>query len=207
MSSILQVMIHCKPLQKYFLIDLRHHHVGCLLYRRKRKLKGDDSGAISGVPSALLSKKKKNRVCLACELDKVFLRYTAHATGADIFQGPIPRGTPLVTTEMLAAAWKCEGMNHLAGYEQRDAHEFFHAFLETVGQHIRQFQAAVQETLGPNAYNISPGSSPERENGKPIFGYCDPNASPHILHCSIRRNQEYFRRCFTFSSGLPRLRQ
>lgn len=44
------------------------------------------------------------------------------------------RGNPLGTTSMLAAAWKTGGMDHLAGYEQRDAHEFLHAFLDNVGK-------------------------------------------------------------------------
>lgn len=169
MSSILQVMVHCKPLQNYFLANLQHHHAACLLYRRKRKNKSEDTGAISGVPSRLLTKKKKIRVCLACELDKVFLQYNNSATGVHVLapgQPPIERGTPLITTGILTAAWKCEGMSHLAGYEQRDAHEFFHAFLEIVGQHLRQFRSSVTETLGPHAFqprDATPTRKPKEE--------------------------------------------
>jgi hypothetical protein len=34
---------------------------------------------------------------------------------------------------MLTAVWRCGGMSHLAGYDQRDAHEFLHGFLEIMG--------------------------------------------------------------------------
>jgi hypothetical protein len=38
-------------------------------------------------------------------------------------------------------------MSHLAGYEQRDAHEFLHAFLENLGKHIRQYREIVYKKI------------------------------------------------------------
>ena len=54
------------------------------------------------------------------------------------------QGKPLVTTSILAAAWKTSGMDHLAGYEQRDAPEFLHAFLDTVGKHSGEYRKLIQ---------------------------------------------------------------
>lgn len=44
------------------------------------------------------------------------------------------RGYPLAASEMLLTTWKCPAMTHLAGYEQRDAHEFFHGFLDSLSK-------------------------------------------------------------------------
>jgi hypothetical protein len=57
------------------------------------------------------------------------------------------KGNPLLTADILTASWKCGGMKHLAGYEQRDAHEFLHGFLETLGKHMRQFRDRVSTTI------------------------------------------------------------
>jgi ubiquitin carboxyl-terminal hydrolase 22/27/51 len=91
---------------------------------------------------------------LACELDKVFLCYYGSAKGLDILpvlangrqdskiqelsscelkRATIVKGEPLVIADMLTAVWRCREMSHLAGYDQRDAHEFLHGFLEILG--------------------------------------------------------------------------
>jgi ubiquitin carboxyl-terminal hydrolase 22/27/51 len=91
---------------------------------------------------------------LACELDKVFLCYYGSAKGFDVLpvlaldgveakiqepvgcdfrRAKIAKGEPLVIADMLTAVWRCGGMSHLAGYDQRDAHEFLHGFLEILG--------------------------------------------------------------------------
>jgi hypothetical protein len=120
------------------------------------------------------AKAKMKSVCLACEMDKLFLRYIGSAKGIDLLsitdtsslyagvngteidsltsnnnrvETNIVKGSPLLTADMLTAAWKCGGMNHLAGYEQRDAHEFLHGFLEILGKHMRQFRDRVQTTI------------------------------------------------------------
>jgi hypothetical protein len=53
------------------------------------------------------------------------------------------QGEPLITTKLLAAAWKSGGMDHLAGYEQGDAHEFLQAFLDTVGKHAGEYRKLI----------------------------------------------------------------
>jgi hypothetical protein len=48
------------------------------------------------------------------------------------------QGDPLIPSALLTAAWKSGRMDHLAGYEQRDAHEFLQAFLDIMGKHESQ---------------------------------------------------------------------
>jgi hypothetical protein len=79
----------------------------------------------------------------------------------------ITKGDPLSTDGMLTAAWKCGGMDHLAGYEQRDAHEFLHAFLDNLGKHIRQYREKMYKKI--NAYvptNAIGTSDKSTEHGK-----------------------------------------
>jgi uncharacterized UBP type Zn finger protein len=85
---------------------------------------------------------KTTDVCLACELDKLMLRYFASARGVDVLsavtddtqESAVVQGEPLIASDMLTSAWKCGGMNHLAGYDQRDAHEFLHGFLDSLNK-------------------------------------------------------------------------
>jgi len=60
MSSILQCLINCAPLEKLFLLDLVHPYQSC---------------------DALHSGNRKR--CVACELDKVFLAYFGSVNGID----------------------------------------------------------------------------------------------------------------------------
>jgi Ubiquitin carboxyl-terminal hydrolase len=190
MSAILHCLIHCVPLQEYFVRDVGHHHAACNIYRTMNA----KSAAQNSRDSSAKAKAKMKNVCLACEMDRLFLRYIGSATGIDLlsivdtspsYPSPkehekdrtiwnskkecvVVKGSPLLTAEMLAAAWKCGGMNHLAGYEQRDAHEFLHGFLEALGKHMRQFRDHVRTTI----CSIQPSSSIEKVNGKAKNGAC-----------------------------------
>lgn len=168
MTAILHCLIHCVPLQRYFIRDVGHNHAACTLLRGR--MKGVPNRSSTSTASAQ-ARVKSDKVCLACEMDRLFLRYFGSAIGLDMQAavntvspqsdvtptGSIAvestekklflKGEPLVPAEMLTAAWKCGGMNHLAGYEQRDAHEFLHGFLETLGKHIRQFRLLVGTTI------------------------------------------------------------
>ena len=119
------------------------------------------------------AKAKMKSVCLACEMDKLFLRYIGSTRGIDLLsivdtsslystvkklyfgasdnnnktEGVGVKGSPLLTADMLTASWKCGGMKHLAGYDQRDAHEFLHGFLEILGKHMRQFRDRVHTVI------------------------------------------------------------
>lgn len=152
-SAVLQCLIACVPIQKYFLHDMMHHHASCAEYRKMA-----DRPAL---PRKFQSTDSSSRMspCLACELDKLILRYFGSARGVDVFSAVtdaasnmeeriIPKGDPLVTSEMLTSAWNCGGMNHLAGYDQRDAHEFLHGFLDNMSKHDQEFHHRVALAVG-----------------------------------------------------------
>lgn len=158
MTAILHCLVHCVPLQQYFLRDIGHNYMSCAIHRKNAR----------GTAGA---------VCLACELDRLFLRYMDSAAGIELssavssvspqllnddvnvaFQArndkALAHGEPLLTADMLTAAWKCGGMKHLAGYEQRDAHEFLHGFLDILGKHMRDFRMRVINSInGARAAN------------------------------------------------------
>jgi ubiquitin carboxyl-terminal hydrolase 22/27/51 len=175
MSAILQCLVFCQPLKHYFLKNIGHHHKSCELYRREI-----DSRASSTKPRQSTSKSKKGplssikastakaatQICLACEVDRLFLSYYGSANGVDVlasleeasgglvgndvddaqtqlFEGTIERGSPLLISDLITSAWKSGGMDHLAGYEQRDAHEFLNSFLELLGKDIVKFRDRV----------------------------------------------------------------
>jgi Ubiquitin carboxyl-terminal hydrolase len=157
MSAVLQCLIHCPPLQSYFLKQIGHNHFAASIYLSSdRALKPQDDGSLVGSSGNLspLFATAPNEICLASELDKVFLSYYGSSIGVDILSvlatdhvasiqanasvyigGPaeMVKGEPLVVADMLTAVWRCGGMSHLAGYDQRDAHEFLHGFLEILG--------------------------------------------------------------------------
>jgi Ubiquitin carboxyl-terminal hydrolase len=153
MSAVLQCLIHCPPLQSYFLKQIGHNHFATSMYLSSdRALKTQDVPSASS--SGNLFATAPNEICLASELDKVFLSYYGSSVGVDVLSvlamddaasmpanasvyvsGPVEtvKGEPLVLADMLTAVWRCGGMSHLAGYDQRDAHEFLHGFLEILG--------------------------------------------------------------------------
>jgi Ubiquitin carboxyl-terminal hydrolase len=174
MGCILQCLIHCAPLQRYFLRDIGHHYKSCEVVRNAHAQSDtsiNQSSTTLGKPAE--EKCTKTNICLACEVDRLFLQYFGSSIGRNVARAvcaqPNPvdryrpsvspmlttegksskseadlRGRPLVTTSILAAAWKASGMDHLAGYEQRDAPEFLHAFLDTVGKHSGEYRKLIQ---------------------------------------------------------------
>eukprot|EP00934_Nitzschia_sp_Nitz4_P001494 Nitzschia sp. Nitz4//scaffold96_size78090//25862//29503//NITZ4_005490-RA/size78090-augustus-gene-0.55-mRNA-1//1//CDS//3329560561//1494//frame0 len=156
-SAVLQCLVHCKPLQEFFLKDNGHLHHSCKVYRMKEYFK----------------KKKKKRddfVCLACEMDKLYLSYFGSVIGKNVrgavdevcgvarnddYQTDLQQGDPLVISEMLTSSWKCSGMSNLAGYKQHDAHEFLNVFLELLGAQSKKYweriSSAIKTLQGENA--------------------------------------------------------
>jgi len=60
----------------------------------------------------------------------------------------VEEGSPLIISDLLTSAWKSGGsMNHLAGYEQRDAHEFLNSFLEILGKHIIIYRKRINDAV------------------------------------------------------------
>jgi ubiquitin C-terminal hydrolase len=163
MSAILQCLLHCTSLQRYFLRDVGHDHESCAIYRSMEGL--------GNAPAFARGKSKQAmNVCLACEMDKIFLQNLSSTTGVDVLTAVsrrlpnevfapssngdksrrttlVKRGEPLIPSTMLTSVWKCGGMKHLAGYDQRDAHEFLHSFLEILGEHVKLYRSNVQKAI------------------------------------------------------------
>jgi len=187
MSAILQCLIQCVPLQRYFLNDVGHNYEACGIYRRREGRK------TASTVNSSKGKKTAESVCLACEMDKLFLRYKSSALGVNVLSAvspsstdssrgggganrsaaggakatPVIQGDPLVTADMLTAAWKCGGMKHLAGYEQRDAHEFLHGFLEILGRHMQHYRSRVYKTIN---------------TARPLNAFVDMSGESHSQH-------------------------
>eukprot|EP00523_Entomoneis_sp_CCMP467_P005738 CAMPEP_0168752468 /NCGR_PEP_ID=MMETSP0724-20121128/18402_1 /TAXON_ID=265536 /ORGANISM="Amphiprora sp., Strain CCMP467" /LENGTH=1494 /DNA_ID=CAMNT_0008800719 /DNA_START=25 /DNA_END=4510 /DNA_ORIENTATION=+ len=66
-SSVFQCLVHCKPLQQHFLQKIGHASGACRLYRRERQ----SSNGLHGL-------------CLACEMDCLFLHYQSRSCGINI---------------------------------------------------------------------------------------------------------------------------
>jgi Ubiquitin carboxyl-terminal hydrolase len=136
LSSTLQALIHCVPLQRYFLEDVGHCHEACMLFKTCTDASSGPSAVIAG------QYVKMRALCLACEMDRLYTIYESSANGYATWQ----KGSPLVTANILSSCWRA--MEHLAGSEQRDAHEFLHGFLELVGKNMSTFRAEVRTSLG-----------------------------------------------------------
>lgn len=153
-SAVFQCLLNCAPVQEYFL-KVGHHHAACPFYPRDK-------------PGKPLTEKKKlaAQVCLACELDKMFLNYYASSIGFRVTAAlsssssvvtelpqnmTQPQGEAIIASEMLAATWRCPDLSHLAGYGQNDAHEFLHGFLDVLQKHIQKYRKAVATAVAKGA--------------------------------------------------------
>jgi Ubiquitin carboxyl-terminal hydrolase/Zn-finger in ubiquitin-hydrolases and other protein len=170
-SSVLQCLVHCLPLQQFFLKNNGHNRHACKLYRQW-------DFAVRKVKRGL-----EESICLACELDRLYLTYYGSTIGVDVHGAvdevcnsdnqcsemiqPVGKGDPLVISEMLTASWKSGGMNSVASYKQHDSHEFLNSFLELVGkqtqQHWSRVDAAINVVKTNNAVLQSPGESKQGE--------------------------------------------
>lgn len=93
MSAVLQCLIHCIPLQQFFLNDIGYHYEASRIYSA---MDTPDEMIPSSTKTAHVTKKqssysvrrsksKESEVFLASELDKVFLRYFSSSIGYDAF--------------------------------------------------------------------------------------------------------------------------
>ena len=99
MNCILQIMVHCPLVARFFLGD-RHNRFACLACHGNME-SGLDDDAIAA----------PRRPCLACEMDILL----THCFSGDT--------APYSPHSFLHAMWcSCD---HFAGYEQQDAHEFW----------------------------------------------------------------------------------
>jgi len=184
MSAILQCLIFCEPLQRYFLHEAGHSHHSCSVYRDSEDAAQERSSKVDKDASVATKTARKTKDmnakadlstrCLACEMDRFYLSYLGNTIGEDLNQiladscrnlipqgisgiiPPIPKankassfekGSPMDIAGMITSSWKCGGMKHLAGYEQRDAHEFLSAFLAEIGRNIVKYRERVHKSI------------------------------------------------------------
>jgi Ubiquitin carboxyl-terminal hydrolase len=178
MSAVLQCLVHCVPLQRFFLHDNGFNYQACDVYRNMEL-----TGPLSG-PALRIQQKGNDNILIASEMDKLFIRYYNSTIGHDVLPSlekssklrgsqiekatiscsPAYQGQPLLLNEMLTTVWRCRGMRHLAGYDQRDAHEFLHSFLDNLGKGIQTYNDVVQFALNRNENN--PPDKENANNGK-----------------------------------------
>ena len=165
-SAVLQCLIACVRVQEFFLYYIMHHHVAC---HELRRAEGGPQR-----PKATVDNKSGSSTvedCLACELDKLMLRYFGNSRGVNILSAvsneqtiqmtdnikPAVPGEPIITSDMLSCAWQCGSMSHLAGYDQRDAHEFLHGFLESLSKSDHAYRNRVTRAVSLAQPFKSPG--------------------------------------------------
>ena len=247
MGCVLQCLIHCDPLQQYFLGDIKHHFGSCQILQATtalttkirsydssssnsnsnsinkpmegeegRREKVDVGGGVDddndrnkcGITSNKILKhidhdnndNINNNLCIACEMDKLLLAYYGSTLGyydvvgameegcqnvrgsqwkhntmksnttttsittnnnckaypnnnnnnnnnsptSACFSAVDKAGTPVIPSDLLYSIWKCREMSHLAGYEQRDAHEFLSAFLDVLGKTCLSYSNSIK---------------------------------------------------------------
>ena len=145
------------------------------------------AGASEPSLKPLLDPLDKESICLGCEMDRIFLMYHGSSVGVDtnciiksasrpLLEGTgeqkmqdVIKGDPLVLSDMLTATWRAGEMEHLAGYEQRDAHEFLNSFLELMGKHTKIYRDRVKAAIHVAREDNSVVPQSERiEDGKPF---------------------------------------
>lgn len=216
-SAVLQCLVHCTPVKKYFLHDMGHHHLSCPGYRSVKSKGSPKKAPPTSTIDAPLHKTKE--VCLACELDKIILRCFGSAAGTHVLSlvgerhespadanprlsAALDRGEPLVVNDMLVAVWNCKELSHLHGYAQRDAHEFLHGFLEILGKHTRRYRERVHQSLNlPRPSNAIVSDFPAVDQGEYAGGALRTKRR-FVLMVICRYHQAPFRGSATFRLGV-----
>ena len=207
-SAVLQCLVHCMPLQRYFTQSIGHDFIACNIYRHKCAAEPTKRGDSSKTSS---KQQQPPPVCVACEMDRLFLQYYGSTVGTDVIAaivdacGPpsddfgsrgnietVTRGEPLITSDILTTAWKSGGMDHLAGYEQRDAHEFLNSFLELLGKQCSQHRDRIYKSINAGiADNAIVHATDRTGNGKwiPLWNgrmvWYEPIASATLLTMAL----------------------
>jgi len=215
MSSVVQCLIASNDVRRFFLDNVRHNHMACEKFRNHEKtvansLESEESAGKDGsnkTATGSSANGERDTGCLACEIDKVLLRYLGSSHGVNLLKAiesnaagsldssvtssyASARGEPLVCAELLATAWKCVGMSHLAGYDQRDAHEFFHGFLDGIHKYDLEYQKRIHKAL-----DIS--GTREMRPQQPDFNKVFEGTLQSVLVCSKCGNKRFQRESFT----------
>lgn len=134
MNAVLQILLKCPPVARYFLGD-NHNRFECMT--RVAESLGQD-GATG-----------ERRPCLACEMDLLFTQ---------CFSG---KQTPFSPHSFLHTMWSTA--ENFAGYEQQDAHEFLIAALSAIDAGLAQCRraqpAVTWEAGGSWGRSVSPASA------------------------------------------------
>ena len=113
MNCILQIMVHCPLVARFFLGD-RHNRFECLACHGNVESGLDDDAMAA-----------PRRACLACEMDILLTQCFSGDTA------------PYSPHSFLHAMWcSCD---HFAGYEQQDAHEFLVDCLDQLSEDLKPF--------------------------------------------------------------------
>ena len=111
MNCVLQVLLHCPPVLRFFLSD-GHNRFECMARTRASPVCGGGGGSDVTTTTAA------RRPCIACELDQLFTQ---------CFSG---KEAPFSPHGFMHAMWS--SAEYFAGYEQQDAHEFLIAALSSL---------------------------------------------------------------------------
>lgn len=179
LSCVLQCVMNLIPFQQYFLNEVKHDHSSCKILRshltHKKKNKGDSSN----------SNNESKSICIGCEIDKLLVEYYGNVHGLNMIAAlndinkcssnnindivRTEKGLPIAPTNLLVQLWKCKGMSLLAGYEQRDAHEFLQVFLDILSKDCRQFHTRAnkirEETSLNEGFKCQKVSDPDKNDG------------------------------------------
>jgi ubiquitin carboxyl-terminal hydrolase 22/27/51 len=123
MNCVLQVLLHCPPVRRFFLSD-GHNRFECMARTHRSP---DATGGESG-ESASAGMSTARRPCVACEMDGLFTQ---------CFSG---KRSPFSPHSFLHAMWT--SADHVAGYEQQDAHEFLIAALAKLYEAVGSLKPA-----------------------------------------------------------------
>lgn len=111
MNSVLQILLKCPPVTRFFLTD-QHNRFECMTrFAESLGSSGEDGS-------------RERRPCLACEMDLLFTQ---------CFSG---KQAPFSPHSFLHTMWTTA--EHFAGYEQQDAHEFLIAALSAIDAGLAQ---------------------------------------------------------------------
>jgi ubiquitin carboxyl-terminal hydrolase 22/27/51 len=134
MNSVLQLLIHNPTLRKFFK-SFRESLLPC-------SLATSASGSNNSLDSTSSSSSDSGfrQQCIACELSKLYARLE------DCYDHSKTEVTSSVAlpSNLLFAVWM--HANHMAGYDQQDAHEFFISLLDGLGSHLEKYHSIVHST-------------------------------------------------------------
>lgn len=157
MNSVLQAVLHNPLLQRFF---LARSHSAAACAKAKALLDPPSSGP-----------------CLACEVQSLFLTAFSREGGLLPLQDPYD---PITPHRLLYAMWSHASGEHLAGYEQQDAHEFFIALIDAVSTDLKAHAPAPSNGSSSKAgpFFLIPPHQQQQEEGESPSRNCPSSCPP-----------------------------